>query len=143
MEEKTITSELTITRRVRGEVHTSKYSAKVDFCVRTSMRDVSEFISDMEKIWRKAISAAKNPENLYEISMDISESTYSYDDGATPIENWKQHSYNRWYLRNVDDICTEKGEESIYLVPDTRYTSETRDMLIGKNVMHDMGEYMH
>lgn len=143
MEEKTINSELTITRRVRGEIHMSKYSAKVDFCMRTSMRDVSEFFADMEKIWRKAISAAKNPENLYEISMDISESTYSYKDGATTLEDWKQHSYNRWYLRNVDDICTEKGEESVYLVPDTRYTSETRDMLIGKNVMHDMGEYMH
>lgn len=134
MREKTIRATLCIIRTARGERHESTYEVCTNFNEKTTVGEVADFVEGMEKLWRTAITAAKSYKNLNDITMDISESVYSHEDG----HDFKTESYDRWYMRDMDDISLEKGEESIYLVPDTRYTSENRDMCIGKNVMRDM-----
>ena len=132
--DKTISVELVITRRSKGEEHKSKYETRIKFGHETLIGDIADFVDDMKKIWTKAIDAAKHWENVSDIDMEISEAVYEHETGG----EWKSLNFDRWYLRNMEDICTEKGEESIYLVPDTRYTSENRDMAIGRDILRDM-----
>ena len=131
---KTISAELVITRRAKGEEHKSKYEARIKFGHETLIEDVADFIDGMKRIWTKAMEAAKHCENVSDIDMEICESVYEHETGM----EWKQLNFDRWYLRDMGDISTEKGEEGIYLVPDTRYTSENRDMMIGRDILRDM-----
>lgn len=135
MKDKNIRVSLEIIRYKRGEEHTSKYEYTVTFGSETRMSEVVGFMNDMTALWRKAIAAAKDWENTSVINMDISQ--YVFDSDKSECEH-----YDRWYLRNKEDITTDKDEAGIYLCPDTRYTSENRDMFIGRNVLHDMAEYM-
>lgn len=139
MREKTIRATLVIIRTARGERHESTYEVCTNFNEKTTVGEIADFVEGMEKLWRTAITAAKSYKNLNDITMEISEAVYSHEDGG----DFKTESYDRWYMRNMEDICLEKGEESIYLVPDTRYTSEVRDMNIGKNILRDMAYTMH
>lgn len=128
---KTLDMELVITRRAKGEEHKSKYTARIKLEYETTVADIADFVDATKKIWNKAMETAKNCENVSDIDLEIVEAVYER-------EPWRQVDYDRWYLRNMGDIITEKGEEGIYLVPDTRYTEESRDMAIGKNVLRDM-----
>lgn len=128
---KTIDMELVITRRAKGEEHKSKYTARIKLEHETTVGDVGDFVDATKKIWNRAMEAAKNCENVSDIDLEIVEAVYER-------EPWTQVDYDRWYLRNMGDICTEKGEEGIYLVPDTRYTEEHRDMSIGKDILRDL-----
>lgn len=134
MKEKVIRVELSIKRRARGEEHTSKYEASIALNYRTTVSEIADFGSDVQKLWSKAMAAAKNSENVSDIDMEICEAVYEHEPGS----EFKTALFNRWYLRNMEDISTERGEESIYLVPDERYTKPERDMSIGKNVLRDM-----
>ena len=116
MKEKMIRVELVVKRRARGEEHTSKYEASIDLNEKTEMSEIADFVDDMHKLWGKAMTAAKNSENVPDIDMEICEAVYEHELGG----EFKTNMFNRWYLRNMEDICTEKGEESIYLVPDER-----------------------
>lgn len=128
---KSIDMELVITRRAKGEEHKSKYTARIKLEHETLISDIADFVEDTKKIWNKAMDAAKHWENVSDIDVEVIEAVYERDP-------WTQVSFNRWYLRNMGDICTEKGEEGIYLVPDTRYTEENRDMSIGRDILRDM-----
>ena len=128
---KSIDVEMTVTRYAKGEEHKSKYSAHIKLEYETTVADIADFADATKKIWNRAMDAAKHCENVRDIDMEIIESVYER-------EPWEQVCFDRWYLRNMGDICTEKGEEGIYLVPDTRYTEENRDMVIGKDVLRDM-----
>lgn len=121
--------ELETTRRAHGELHTSKYTAHLRLMDDTTFEDIAVFVEDVKKIWGKAISAAKSDADG--VCMEVTESAYI-------TEPWEQKLFNRWYLRNVGDICTEKGEESVYLVPDERYTPANRDMCIGRDILKDI-----
>ena len=132
---KRISAELDVTRRSKGEEHRSKYEVYTRFCSETTVGDIANFVDGMKKIYTKALDAAKHYETVSDVYMEILESVYD-DSGA-------MKSFDRWYLRDIGDICLEKGEESIYLIPDTRYTSENRDMSIGKNILRDMEFTMH
>lgn len=138
MKEKIIRVELVIKRRARGEEHTSKYEASIDMHEKTAMSEIADFVDDLHKLWGKAMTAAKNSENVSDIDMDIHEAEYEHELGG----EFKTNKFNRWYLRNMEDICTEKGEEGIYLIPDERYTPAERDMLIGKDILRDMSRAM-
>lgn len=135
MREKTISATMCIIRTARGERHESTYEVYTNFNEKTTVGEIADFVEGMEKLWRTAITAAKSYKNLNDITMDISEAVYNLGEDG---HDFKTESYDRWYMRNMDDICLEKGEESIYLVPDTRYTSENRDMCLTKNVLRDM-----
>lgn len=128
---KCIDMELVITRRARGEEHKSKYTARIKLEHETLIGDIADFTENVKKIWSKAMEAAKHCENVSDIDVEVIESVYER-------EPWRQVCFDRWYLRNMGDISTEKGEEGIYLVPDTRYTEENRDMLIGRDILRDM-----
>lgn len=129
--EKTIRATLVVTRIKRDERHESTYTVCTDFSERTTVGDVADFIDGMKKIWTTAVNAAKRGDAL---NMDISAAVYSRGDGGV----LKTESYNRWYVRNADDVSTERGEEGIYLVPDTRYTEESRDMFLSRDILRDM-----
>lgn len=133
---KNIDVEMSFTRRVKGEEHTSKYRARIELNAGTSMSELADFIENMRKIWNKAVSTRrefdKNIGYTPEFYMDITE--HVIDKG----DEWKTESFNRWYTYDIFDISTEKGEEGIYLRPDTKYTPENRDMSIGKNILRDL-----
>lgn len=135
LSKKIISVELVVTRRAKGEEHRSKYEVYTRLSSEATVGDIADFVDGMKKIYAKAMDAAKNCETGSDVYMEIVESVY--DDGGTQV------SFDRWYLRDIGDISLEKGEESIYLVPDTRYTSENRDMSIGKNILRDMEFTMH
>lgn len=134
MKEKVIASELVIKSRRRNEEHTSKYEARLTLNEDTTVGQIVEFTDEMKKIWNKAVQAAKNCENVTDIEMDIHEAVYKH----APGEDYTSMSFDRWYLRALDDISTEKGEEYIYLCPDIKYTPAERDMALGRDVMRDM-----
>lgn len=126
---KCIDMELVITRRIKDEEHKSKYTARIKLEHETLIGDIADFTENVKKIWSKAMDAARH--DVSDIDMEVIESVYERDP-------WKQVCFDRWYLRSMGDISTERGEEGIYLVPDTRYTEESRDMLIGKDILRDM-----
>lgn len=134
MKEKVIRVELEIKRRARGEEHTSKYEASIWMNDQTTVSNIADFVDDMHKLWGKAMAAAKNSANVPDINMEICEAVYEHEPGS----EFKTGLFNRWYLRDMEDISTMKGEESIYLVPDDRYTDPVRDMSISKNILRDM-----
>ena len=130
---KSIEMHLKVTRRGSREVHTSEYEAELRMDDDTIVGDLVQFAKDCKKIWNKAIEAAKDADNIYSIEMDVTSATYKgWRDPVTPLE---QTGYNRWAIRDITDICTGKGEESVYLAPDTRYTSDWWDLLIQRDVM--------
>lgn len=132
---KTINCEMVLTRRVTGEEHKSTYHTSVELSAGTSMCELADFIEGMRKIWNKAVSVKRESDKTLDtpdFSMEITEHVLDKAD------NWNTVSFNRWYTHDIFDICTEKGEEGIYLRPDTRYTPENRDMSIGKNILRDL-----
>ena len=137
MKEKVINAELIILRTARGEEHKSTYEVRTSLSEKTTVGDLADFVDGMRKLWAKAMQAAKHSKKVSIITMEVCEAVYEHDP-----EEWKQLSFNRWYMRDMGDISTEKGEESIYLVPDTRYTEEYRDMCIGKDILRDMAYAM-
>jgi len=132
---KKIDVEMKLTRRVRGEEHTSKYTAYVELSADARIGEIANFIEGMKKIWTKAVNAKREAEKTFDapaFTMEVTEHIIDKSD------NWKTESFDRWYTYDIDDICTEKGEEGIYLRPDTTYTSENRDMSIGKDILRDL-----
>ena len=132
---KKISCEMSLSRSVKGEEHTSKYHADMELSADSSIREIADFIGGMKKIWSKAINMKREAEKTFNPPAFFMEITEHVMDRS---ENWTTNSFNRWYTYDIDDICTGKGEESIYLRPDTKYTSETRDMSIGKDVLRDL-----
>lgn len=132
---KKICCEMTIARSVKGEEHTSKYSTEVELSADAGIRGIADFIDGMRKIWNKAVNIKREADKTFNppaFSMEIIEHVMDRSDG------WKTESFNRWYTHDIDDICTEKGEEGIYLRPDTKYTAETWDMSIGRDILRDL-----
>ena len=130
---KSIDLRLTIERVKRGESHVSKYETELRMEDRTDISDIISFTKDCKTIFQKAVAAAKDWENVTRIAMEVTSATY--DGWGVPDVPLTQKSFNRWSIRDITDICTEKGEESIYLVPDTRYTPETWDLLLMRDVL--------
>lgn len=134
---KSIEIRLTIERVKRGESHVSKYDTELRMDDRTDISDIISFTKDCKTIFQKAIAAAKDWENnaavLPEVKMEVTSATY--DGWGEPNVPLTQKSYNRWYIRDITDIYTGKGEESIYLVPDTRYTPEAWDLILMRDVL--------
>ena len=128
---KTIYCEMSLTKKLKGEEHTSKYVASIELSARTSMSEIADFIDGMRKIWTKAVNARRESDEP-SFSMEITEHILDKAD------DWKTIEFNRWYTYDICDICTEKGEEGIYLRPDTKYTEERRDMSIGKDILRDL-----
>lgn len=130
---KSIEVRLTISTAKMGESHVSKYETELRMDNETTVGDVAAFAKNCKTIWSKAIAAAKNWENMTDISMEVTSAVY--DGWRDPNKPLEQKSFNRWYLRGADDISLEKGEESVYLIPDTRYTNEYWDLLLMKDVL--------
>lgn len=123
---------LVVTDVKRGERHESTYQADLSIDGETTLRDMVQFEDDVKKIWRKAVNAAKA---FASADVEITRALYERGDGVC---NLTSLDFDRWYTRSTDDISTEKGEEGIYLVPDTRYTEETKDLFLGQDIMHDL-----
>lgn len=136
---KSIELRLTIERVKRGETHTSKYEAELRLTDSTTVGDIGAFTKNCKTIWSKAIKAKREfDENYYECGIsgiDVEVISSTYDGWCDPGKELVQKSFNRWHTRNIDDVSTEKGEESVYLTPDTRYTSEHWDLLIQRDVL--------
>ena len=135
---KSVEMRLTVTRYKSGETHTSKYEAELRLTDSTTVGDIGAFTKNCKTIWSKAIEAKREWEKNYvplipDIDVEVISSTY--DGWCDPGKELVQKSFNRWHTRNIDDISTEKGEESVYLIPDTRYTSEYWDLLIQRDVL--------
>lgn len=132
---KKISCEMTLSRRVKGEEHTSKYTAEVELSAGASVGEIADFIDGMRKIWTKAVNAKREADKTFDMpsfTMEVTEHVIDREN------DWKTESFNRWYTYDIYDICTEKGEEGIYLRPDTKYTSENKDMSIGKDILRDL-----
>lgn len=133
---KKIGCEMTLTRRVKGAEHTSKYRACLELSADTTFSEMADFIESMRKIWNKAVSVKREADKTFgsdpDFTMEITEHVMNR------AENWATECFNRWFTHDISDICTEKGEEGIYLRPDTKYTSENRDMLICKDILRDL-----
>lgn len=132
---KKISCEMTLSRRSKGEMHTSKYSADIELSAGTSVSELADFIDGMRKIWNKAVNYKREAEKTLDCPDFTMEVTEHVMDRAN---NWQTEEFNRWYTYDIEDICTGKGEEGVYLRPDTKYTSENRDMLIGKDILRDL-----
>lgn len=135
---KSVEVRLTVARYKSGETHTSKYEAELRLTDETTVGDIRAFTKNCKTIWNKAIEAKREWEKNYvpltpDIDMEVISSTY--DGWCVPNVPLTQKSFNRWHTRNIDDISTEKGEESVYLTPDTRYTPEHWDLLIQRDVL--------
>ena len=98
----------------------------------TEFSSIIGFLDDVKKIWKMCVKPYGNASEfrLLEVTVAVYERTES--DGLRSI------SFDRWFTRNADDICTDKDEPTVYLVPDERYTPAGHDMLIGKNVYGDI-----
>lgn len=123
---------LVVTDIKRGERHESTYNADLSIDGETTLRDMVQFEDDVKKIWRKAVNAAKA---FASVEVEITRALYERGDGVC---NLTSLDFDRWYTRGTSDISIEKGEEGIYLVPDTRYTEETKDLFLGQDIMHDL-----
>ena len=140
---KVVRCELTLKHRVKGEEHTSKYSAEIHLCADSDVGDIADFTDGMHKIWNKAVATRREydralpPEGNYpDFKMEVVEHVMDRGD------SYSTASYHRWYTYEITDVCAEKGAEGIYLRPDTKYNGESSDMLIGKNILRDMAYYM-
>lgn len=123
---------LVVTDIKRGERHESTYEADLHVDNETSIRDIVQFEDDVKKIWKKAVNAARA---FAAVDMEVTRALYERTDEPY---NLISKDFDRWYTRNTSDISIEKGEEGIYLVPDTKYTPETKDLFLGHDVMHDL-----
>jgi len=114
-----------------GSTTTFKKTADITFDNNTELTAVSRFIENAKKIWKLC---TKEYEHEHEYrSLEIMVSVAEWNDGQ-----YKSISFDRWYTRSNDDINTDPDEKMVYLVPDTRYTAENRDMAIGKDVIKDI-----
>lgn len=123
---------LVVTDIKRGERHESTYQADLSIDGETTLRDIVQFEDDVKKIWRKAINAARI---FATADVEITRALYERTDEPYNLVGLE---FDRWYTRNTSDISIEKGEEGIYLVPDTEYTPETKDLWLGHDIMHDL-----
>ncbi len=123
---------LVVTDTKRGERHESTYQADLSIDGETTLRDIVQFEDDVKKIWRKAVNAAKG---FAYVDMEITRALYERGEGLC---NLTSLDFDRWYTRNTSDISIEKGEEGIYLIPDTKYTEESKDLFLGHDIMHDL-----
>ena len=123
---------LVVTDIKRGERHESTYEADLSIDNETSIRDIVQFEDDVKKIWKKAVNAARV---FAAVDMEVTRALYERTDEPY---NLQSKDFDRWYTRNTSDISIEKGEEGIYLAPDTKYTPETKDLFLGHDVMHDL-----
>lgn len=128
---KTIT--FTFTNEVNDYGKRTEYKVKkvADLTIddRTEFSSMVGFLKDVKDIWKMCVKPYGNASEfrLLEVTVSV------YD-----AENHKSISFDRWFTRNADDICTDKDEPTVYLVPDERYTAANRDMCIGKNVYGDI-----
>lgn len=123
---------LIVTDIKRGERHESTYQADLSIDGETTLRDMVQFEDDVKKLWRKAVNAAKA---FASADVEITRALYERGEGLC---NLTSLDFDRWYTRGTSDISIEKGEEGIYLAPDTRYTEETKDLFLGHDIMHDL-----
>ena len=117
----------------KGERHVSDYETYLTIDENTVLRDFIDFEDEAKQIWRTAISAAKRAA-LVEVELTRA----LYERTGDPDERLKSMDFDRWHTRELSDITTEKGEEGVYLAPDTRYTEETHDMWLGRDIMRDV-----
>lgn len=131
---KTIT--FTFTNEVNDYGKRTEYKVKkvADLTIddRMEFSSMVGFLEDVKKIWKMCVKPYGNASEfrLLEVTVAVYERTES--DGLRSI------SFDRWFTRNADDICTDKDEPTVYLVPDEKYTEAHRDMCIGKNVYGDI-----
>ena len=131
---KTIT--FTFTNEVNDYGKRTEYKVKkvADLTIddRMEFSSMVGFLKDVKDIWKMCVKPYGNASEfrLLEVTVAVYERTES--DGLRSI------SFDRWFTRNDDDICTDKDEPTVYLVPDERYTAANRGMCIGKNVYADI-----
>ena len=130
---KSIEIRLTVQTRKDMEYRESRFKTELRLWDDTTIGDIAAFTKNCKIMWNKVMAAAKDTQTDHEIEMEVISSTYS--GWGEPGVETRQTSFNRWYSRGIDDVSTEKGEESIYLVPDTRYTAEHWDLLIQRDVL--------
>lgn len=132
-----------VTRQKGNKTYTTEHSDHLylndDFRFSEIIRFMDNFKDAVDMVIRKCGDYADGKMDGY-LNVE-GELSVSWDDmrGNDTIE----HVYRRWYIRNIEDINSSKGEESIYLVPDTRYVDESIDAILTKKnpfeVFEDLG----
>lgn len=82
------------------------------------LNDVAGFINTIKLAIQEAIKIIKSDAEVtsFEVSLIASGETF-----------------DRWFTDDITDVCIEKGEESLYLRPDTDYTNPQHDMALMLN----------
>ena len=131
---KTIT--FTFTNEITDYGKRTEYKVKkvADLTIDDSMEFSSmvRFLDDVKKIWKMCVKPYGNASEFRSLEVTVAIYGRSADGDLYSID------FDRWYTRNADDICTDKDEPTVYLVPDEKYTAAHRDMCIGKNVCGDI-----
>ena len=92
----------------------------------TTLTDVEDFYKVSESIFKDCIKAHKKSTDY---QMQIMQSVI-FDDSTSKTDRWVSDS---WYSQDG---------EGIHLLPDTRYTNESRDIYLTKNVRKDLASYL-
>lgn len=131
---KTIT--FTFTNEVNDYGKRTEYKVKkvADLTIddRMEFSSMVGFLEDVKKIWKMCVKPYGNASEFRLLEVTVATYGRSADGELYSID------FDRWYTRNADDICTDKDEPTVYLVPDEKYTEAHRDMCIGKNVYGDI-----
>lgn len=98
----------------------------------TEFSSIIGFLDDVKKIWKMCVKPYGNASEFRSLEVTVAIYGKAADGELYSID------FDRWYTRNADDICTDKDEPTVYLVPDEKYTEAHRDMCIGKNVYGDI-----
>ncbi len=110
----------------------SSFGAELKITDELNFSEIVELIDDIKGIWKKAMAAVRKG-NFMEI--EVIKSAY---DKMTNKE-LVQKSFGRWVSVPVED----QDEEGIYLKADERYTAESRDMYLTKDLLKDLVFTLH
>ena len=131
---KTIT--FTFTNEVNDYGKRTEYKVKkvADLTIddRMEFSSMVGFLKDVKDIWKMCVKPYGNASEFRSLEVTVAIYGKSADGELYSID------FDRWSTRNSDDICTDKDEPTVYLVPDEKYTEARRDMCIGKNVYGDI-----
>lgn len=115
---------LSISASVDGQTTTKTFKAELFLNEAFELSNISDFIAKIKTAIATAIKFQKkySDDGIIELSASLGK-------GCGTLEQ-PMADYQRWYTDDITDLCAIKGEESLYLRPDTRYVDGAHDMLL-------------
>ena len=139
-EQKTTTKDFSVyfqtETRKGSQVITVKMETRISLGAETTFGQMAAFFQEVKKIHSAAMKAVKRGDWF---EMDICEAVYDRFQSRDPykVGRLETVSFDCWKAAPT----WEQSEDGIYFRPDTRYTSETRDMYLSKKDLFKDLEY--